>query len=89
MTWLARTPTALVQACATMLTRLDAEEASQAANRVAMGSGTMSAESQRETARAWARASHAEPVRERATAARLRQTGIGMRRVARKAVTHD
>jgi hypothetical protein len=56
MTWLARTPLAVVRACLDMLPRLEAEESILAVNRTAVGSGTARRDRAQQVTRSWERA---------------------------------
>jgi hypothetical protein len=82
MTWLSRTPIAVVRAMTQMKDRLEAEESLTTATRVSMGSGTMkSADAARRQLRQWQRA--AQPSRRpvKASPAVLAMIGVGIKRV--------
>lgn len=80
--WLTRVPQALVRACLEMLPRIQAEESLQMARRVAVGSGTLTAEDAKAAQSDWLRT--CEPVRRpkvrhKATPADLAAMGISYR----------
>lgn len=87
MTWLQRTPTPVVQACLTMLSRLEAEEAITEVNRAGITFG-QSGEDGKALVRDWERVARGEasapagPVRPDPN--RLRAAGIAVRRVRRR-----
>lgn len=87
MTWLAETPVSVVQACISMLPRLEAEESVLAANRHKVGSGMLPAEQQQAIAGEWEQ--KAAPVsgptqRKRVDPSPLVAHGFAIRRVKGK-----
>lgn len=74
-----------------MMLKLQAEEAFAAAERIAMGTGSLSEGDAREVRRRWGQALEADGRRAAAavpaTPAQLRSVGIGVRRVLRGRVT--
>lgn len=76
-----RMPTCLVFALLTMLPRLQAEESIVAANRIAYGSGKLTADSARALSREWESAAHAGAARSGPTPEALAAVGFMVRRV--------
>ena len=56
MTWLDRTPRAIVRACLLMLPRLQAEESLLTSQRIAVGTGSMKSADSRQITSGWIRA---------------------------------
>jgi len=82
MTWLADTPTIVVSTAAAMLPRLEAEESVAMANRIGMGTGSLTEEDQKALSREWA-ARTAQPDAPASTPnpAPLAQMGFAVRRI--------
>jgi len=62
LTWLTRTPLALVRACARMLPKLEAEEALDAVTRLTVGVGRLPARELRRVVDSWQRSAGQETV---------------------------
>jgi hypothetical protein len=89
MTWLAETPRAVVRAHLLMLPRLDAEESLSAAQRVAVGTGSLKGNAGPALIRDWLRVAHRDRPSTRGMSpaslkARGKAVGIGFRKVPRR-----
>lgn len=79
-----RMPTCLVLALLTMQPRLQAEESIHAANRVAMGSGTLTKQDAEAMGRAWAQQANPDAPKPATDPAQLAAIGFAVRRVKTK-----
>ena len=86
MRLLTEIPSGVVLALLTMLPRLDAEESITAANRVALGTGSMSDDDARSVSRLWSAATAPpEPLIVKPTPEALSALGIPVRRIPKGA----
>jgi hypothetical protein len=81
--WLRRVPMVLVESYLAMLPRLEAEEAIDAASRVGVGSGTMSADTSRRLRRTWERLAEGNTPRPRLTPSVEQLSVMGFRFIPR------
>jgi hypothetical protein len=77
MTWLTRTPLAIIKVCVAMMPRLQAEESLSAVERTAIGSGSLKTSDAHAITRRWARTASGREQIERLSPAGLQAIGIG------------